>query len=54
MHLACVIAFGVNPKQVAAADLGESEVKEIFQHRGTAKKRLEMEFEVLWPDGDSS
>ena len=38
----------------AAADLGESEVKEILQHRGTAKKRVEMEFEVLWSDGDTS
>jgi len=49
-----IVAPGTDPKQIAAADLGESEVKEILQHRGTAKKRLEMEFEVLWSDGDTS
>jgi hypothetical protein len=39
-------------RQLAAADLGEAEVLEVIGHRGSAKKRTEMEFEVRWSDGD--
>ena len=43
---------GVDPKAVAAADLGETEVVEILAHRGSPRKRADMEFEVRWTDGD--
>ena len=49
-----VVAPGIDPKQIAAADLGETEVMEILQHRGLPKKRADMEFEVRWSDGDTT
>ena len=41
-----------DPKALAAADLGESEVVRIIEHRGSIRKRSEMEFRVEWTDGD--
>jgi hypothetical protein len=39
---------------LAAADMGELEVIGILEHRGSAKKRLEMEFLVDWSDGEKT
>ena len=44
----------VEPQAVAAADLGETEVIEIVAHRGSPRKRSEMEFQVNWSDGDTT
>ena len=41
-----------DPKALAAADMGEIEVEEILAHRGSPRKRSEMEFQVKWSDGD--
>ena len=41
-----------DPKALAAADAGETEVVEILAHRGSPRKRSEMEFQVKWSDGD--
>ena len=49
-----LVAPGVDPKAVAAADLGEAEVQGILDHRGTAKKRAAMEFLVSWTDGEQT
>ena len=49
-----VVAPGVEVKALAAADLGEAEVKDILQHRGGVKKRSELEFLVLWSDGEQT
>ena len=35
----------VEPKALAAADLGESEVAKILGHRGSTRKRSELEFQ---------
>ena len=43
-----------DPKQLAAADLGELEVSTVLDHRGSAKKRAELEFLVKWSDGDET
>ena len=37
-------------RKIAAADLGETEVEAIVNHRGEAIKS-KVEFEVLWSDG---
>ena len=47
-----IVDDGVDPKAVAAADLGETEVSEILAHRGSPRKRAEMEFQVRWSDDD--
>jgi hypothetical protein len=44
----------VDPKVLAAADLGEAEVQEILGHRGLVKTRASMEFLVLWFDGEQT
>lgn len=44
----------VELKAWAAADLGESEVIRILNHRGSTWKRSEMEFQVEWTDGDTT
>lgn len=38
--------------QIAARDLGELVVTEIRSHRGRPAQRAEMEFQVVWSDGD--
>lgn len=43
-----------DPKLLVAADLGESEVVRILDHRGSPRKRSEMEFHVEWSDGDTT
>ena len=43
---------GVDVKAIAAADLGESEVAKILSHKGNARNRKELQFEVEWSDGD--
>ena len=47
-----LVEDGVDPKALAAADLGETEVAEVVAHRGSPRKRAEMEFKVRWTDGD--
>ena len=49
-----LVAPSADVRHLAAADLGEAEVQEVLNHRGSAKKRTEMEFEVRWSDGDVS
>ena len=46
------VAPGVDVKAVAAADLGEAEVDAILAHRGSARKRDALEFQVQWSDDD--
>ncbi len=46
------VAPGVDVQAVAAADLGEAQVAEVLSHRGSAKHRSKLEFEVRWMDGD--
>ena len=43
-----------SPKAVATADLGEAEVDQILDHRGSAKHRATLEFRVLWRDGEET
>lgn len=45
---------GADVKEIAAADLGEAEVKSILEHRGTARQRAALEFLVAWTDGDET
>jgi hypothetical protein len=47
-----VVAPGVDVQAVAAADLGEAQVDAILAHRGSARKRASLEFQVQWSDGD--
>ena len=47
-----IVAPGVDVKAVAAADLGEAQVEAILAHRGSARKRTSLEFQVQWSDGD--
>jgi hypothetical protein len=37
---------------VAGADLGEAQVDAVLAHRGNARKRGTLEFQVQWSDGD--
>ena len=47
------VAPGVDPRDVAAADLAEQVVRQIISHKGHAKQRKTLQFEVEWePDGD--
>ncbi len=39
-------------KAIAAADLGEAQVDSVMAHKGTAKKRSSVEFQIQWSDGD--
>jgi hypothetical protein len=43
---------GLNVQALAAADLGEVQVDAVLAHRGNAKKRAQLEFQVQWSDGD--
>ena len=47
-----LVAPGVDVKAVAASDMGEAEVRDVLDHRGSAKKRADLEFQVRWSDGD--
>ena len=47
-----VVAPGVDVQAVAAADMGEAQVQAVRAHRGMARTRKELEFEILWADGD--
>lgn len=47
-----IVSDGVDVQAVAAADMGEAQVEIIRAHRGTARNRSSLEFEVLWSDGD--
>jgi hypothetical protein len=47
-----MVAPGVDVQAVAAADLGEASVQAVLAHRGSPRKRAEMEFQVQWTDGD--
>lgn len=47
-----IVGKDVDVRAVAAADLGEVEVQVILSHRGTARDRKNLEFEVQWLDGD--
>ena len=47
-----IVAPSVDVQAVAAADLGEAQVDAILAHRGSARKRALLEFQVQWSDGD--
>lgn len=48
-----LVGPGVDPPELAAADLGEVEVDKVMAHRGDARKnRKALEFQILWKDGD--
>ena len=47
-----LVAPGVDVQAVAAADMGEAQVQEVLAHRGTARKRASLEFQIQWTDGD--
>jgi hypothetical protein len=47
-----IVAPGVDVQAVAAADLGEAQVDSVLAHKGTAKKRSALEFQIQWSDGD--
>ena len=32
--------------------MGEAQVQEVLAHRGTARKRASLEFQIQWTDGD--
>jgi hypothetical protein len=49
-----LVAPGVEVKELAAADMGEVEVAEVLEHRGSAARRAELEFLVRWTDGDET
>ena len=44
----------VDPKVLAAADMGELEVVRVVEHRGSTRNRKEMEFLVEWSDGETT
>ena len=44
----------VDPKVLAAADMGELEVVRVVEHRGSTRNRKEMEFLVEWSDGEKT
>ena len=49
------VAPGIDPRDIAAADLSEQVVRTILSHRGNTKHRKSLEFEVEWePDGDKT
>jgi hypothetical protein len=45
-------ARGLDIQAVAGADLGEAQVDAVLAHRGNARKRGTLEFQVQWSDGD--
>jgi hypothetical protein len=47
-----LLAPGVDPQAVAAADMGEVQVESVVDHRGSSRKRSSLEFKVQWTDGD--
>ena len=47
-----LLAPGVDPQAVAAADMGEVQVESVVDHRGSSRKRSSLEFMVQWTDGD--
>jgi hypothetical protein len=47
-----IVAPGVDVQAVAAADLGEAQVDSVLAHKGTARKRSSLEFQIQWSDGD--
>ena len=47
-----LVAPGVDVKAIAAADLGEASVDAILAHKGNARKRSSLVFQVQWSDGD--
>ena len=48
-----LVGPGVDPKKLAAADLGEAEVDKVMAHRGDPRKnRKDLEFKIQWKDGD--
>lgn len=46
------VAPGLDVQALASADLGEARVEAVLAHRGDARKRGTMEFQVQWSDGD--
>jgi hypothetical protein len=47
-----LLAPGVDAQAVAAADIGEAQVDSVIAHRGSARKRSTLEFQIQWTDGD--
>ena len=44
-----LVGSGVDPPKLAAADLG---VDVVLAHRGDARKRATLEFQIQWTDGE--
>ena len=49
-----IVAPGVDVQALAAADMGEAQVDAVVAHRGTARNRASLEFQVHWSDGDTT
>jgi hypothetical protein len=47
-----IVTSTVDAKAIAAADLGEAVVRTVVAHRGVARDRKNLEFQVEWDDGD--
>ena len=47
-----LVAPSVDVAALAAADMGEVAVAEVLDHRGNARKRSDLGFQVRWSDGD--
>ena len=47
-----LVGSGVDPPKLAAADLGEAGVDAVLAHRGDARKRATLEFQIQWTDGE--
>jgi hypothetical protein len=47
-----LLAPGVDPQAVAAADMGEAQVESVLAHKGSARQRATLEFQIQWSDGD--
>ncbi len=46
------VTQGVDPKAIAAADLGEAQAEVVLAHTGTGKKRSDLQVQIQWSDGD--
>lgn len=47
-----LVAPGVDPQAVAAADMGESLAISVLAHKGSPRQRSSLSFQIEWSDGD--
>jgi hypothetical protein len=47
-----LVAPGVDPQAVAAADMGESLAISVLAHKGSSRQRSSLSFQIEWSDGD--